>query len=154
MFNQEVVDYIQECLDPIMNSEVAMTSTMIQNYSKWGVIPKIHGRKYGREQLAFLLIIAVYKRILPIEKVRQGIEIQMRSVSIEQGYNLFAQSMNVAVQRIFKTVGQKRSFSVEGIELSSKTEGVNAISHAYATKLLAQLIIESGGYDQIGEYNE
>ncbi|MGF3065894.1 DUF1836 domain-containing protein [Facklamia sp. P12945] len=154
MFNQEVVEYIQDCLGPIMNDEVAMTSTMIQNYSKWGVIPKIKGRKYGRQQIAFLLIIAIYKRILPIETVRRGIELQTKRVTIEEGFDLFSESINNAVQRVFKTVGQNRPFVVEGIEISKKTEGINAVSHAFATKLLAELIIESGGYDQIGDYNE
>lgn len=153
MFNQEVVDYVQSVLDPLMEGKVALTPTMIQNYSKWGAIPKIPGRKYGKEQIAILLTIAIYKQVLPIDQVREGVELQVKNVSIDKSFDIFSETMNTAIQRIFKNAGQKL-YELESVKFLPNTEGIQAVSYAFAAKLLATLIIDLGGYKKLGEKHE
>lgn len=154
LFNSQVVEYINQILEPIMHGEKAITSTMIQNYSKWGIIPKIPGRKYGKQQIAFLIIIAIYKQVLPIDQVKKGIELQLKSMTIEEGYDFFVMSIEQAIQQIIVSIKKKTLYPIEGFTIQEKTEGIQAVSNAFVMKLLATMIIEAGGYDQIGEKDE
>lgn len=154
MLSSQVVAYIQEVLSPIAINDQLITSTMIQNYAKWGALPKIEGRKYGRAQIAILIIIAIYKQVLNIDQVKSGLDLQLKRMPIEPAYNRFAESITSACQRIFGPVQGKSTYRVETIEIDQKTEGIQLVSHAYACKLLATLIIEAGGYQELGEKND
>ncbi|EKB53530.1 DUF1836 domain-containing protein [Facklamia hominis] len=154
LFNQEVVTHIQSVLEPIRIEEPIITSTMIQNYSKWHLIPRLTGRKYRRDQLAVLLILSIYKQVLRMDQVKQGMNLQLNKMAIQSAYNIFARSLNSAIQDCFKQVGNPAGLSIEGMAFSKDTEGVELVSRAYAFKLLATLIINSGGYQELGENHD
>ena len=48
------------------NGEVLLTSSMINNYVKVGVLPRPEQKKYSREHLAILLVICMLKQVLSI----------------------------------------------------------------------------------------
>lgn len=149
LMSKEVVSYINEILSPLFLGEEVITQTMIQNYSKWKVLPKISGRKYFREQISILIIISVYKNIIDIAGLKSGVELQLKLVSIEEGYNDFATCLNRAVERTFKSSKQKRRVEIDNFEISQGLEGMELIANAFSYKLLARLIIEKNGYKNL-----
>lgn len=150
LFNHEVVDYINQTLSPIILEENPITPTMIQNYSKWGVIPKLRGRKYDRRQISCLIIISVYKQVINISDIKEGIKLQLKLGSLEEGYNIFASSLNSSIRRIFKAVLEEEKILLDGYQVEKGREGVEAIMYAFTLKLLGTSIIRSGGFASKG----
>lgn len=151
IFNQEVVDYINGVLAPIWDEEPAITPTMIQNYSKWGVMPKPEGRKYDRRQISSLIIITIYKQIINLKDIKAGFLLQLRLNSLEEGYNYFAAGLNASIQRIFKAAKEDRHILLDGYRVKKGTEGLEVVINAFTLKLLGTIIIQSGGFEGTGD---
>lgn len=154
MFNRQLVDYLDELLSPIINEPVIITTTMIQNYSKREIIPKPIGRKYGRQHLAYLILIIIYKQVLQTEDIRKGVDLQLGLMELDQAYNIFARALNQALSKVFKGVDQSQPLTFEAFTVHPETEGVQVVAYAFAFRLLGITIIESQGYRKIGEDNE
>lgn len=151
IFNSELVTYLNDLLEPIMYDVQPITPTMIQNYSKWGILPKISGRKYGRTQVAVLIAIVVYKQVLNIDDVKKGIDLQIELESLSESYDTLATALEQAIERIFKSIGEDETYNISKISFPQQTEGVNVVATAFALKLLAKLIIDGEGYKTLGE---
>lgn len=48
-----------------------ITPSMINNYVKVGLVPAPVKKQYGREQIARLIAICIFKQVLPIAAVRR-----------------------------------------------------------------------------------
>ena len=46
------------------DEEDALTASMVNNYTKSGLVPRAEGKKYNREHLAYLTAICVLKRVM------------------------------------------------------------------------------------------
>ncbi len=151
MFNRELVSYVNETLACILLNDEGLTQTMVQNYSKWGVIPKITGRKYEREHVAYLIIITIYKQVLSLEDLKEGLKLQLKLMPFEQGYDYFARMLEEALLNVFTSVHPDQPLIIKKQHIQSQVEGVSLIANTYAQKLLGSHIIQSGGYGKIKE---
>ena len=70
--------------------EKGLTSSMVNNYVKLGIIPAPEKKKYNRVHLAYLVIICILKTVMPIAMIRDLISSMVidRS-SCETLYNRF-----------------------------------------------------------------
>lgn len=66
-----------------------VTPSIINNYVKLKVIPAPVKKRYGREHLAYLLMICILKQTLAISTVVTLLEQQRREKSVEALYNEF-----------------------------------------------------------------
>lgn len=152
-FNKEVVDYINDILDPLMVNEKAITTTMVQNYIKWEFIPKPEGRKYNKTQIAYLIVISIYKQILNIKDVKKGVDLQLRFMDVENAYNNFSIALDTALERSFKSIVLNNEFRLEEFFNTPETAGIDIIAHAFSLKLLVTLIISNNGFQGLGGEN-
>ena len=154
MFNRDVVEYINQILSPIFDDQEIITSTIIQNYSKRSVIPKLKGRKYDRSHIAYLIIISIYKQILNIEQVSYGVGLQLNLMHLNEGYDIFAEALERALRITFMNVKDKANFFIPEQRFDVNTEGVQVIANAFAMKLLGIKILQAQGFRKVGEKNE
>ena len=68
---------------------MTLTSSMINNYVKNGIIPKPVNKKYYRDHIGVLMVVAVLKELLPLESIKEGIDLQLGIMGIERAYNEF-----------------------------------------------------------------
>ena len=74
-----------------------LTSAMINNYTKNGLVPRAGGKKYGREHLAYLTVICILKRVMPTRDMDLLIRQELRGRrSIKDGYDAFLASLDKA----------------------------------------------------------
>ena len=59
LFLEQTTKYISQCLAPL--GCVSLTSSMISNYVKMHLIESPVKRQYSREQIAYLIVIAIAK---------------------------------------------------------------------------------------------
>ena len=88
LYLEQTTKYICECLAPLQ--ENAITGTMISNYVKKGLIPNPVKKQYNRDQVAYLIFIAMAKSVLSLDALRGFINLQKRTYTMERAYNYFA----------------------------------------------------------------
>ncbi len=149
MLSRAVIDYINTVLAPIMNGSIALTATMIQNYSKWGYIPKSTGRKYNRKQIANLIVITVYKHVLDIKDIKNGIDLQLKMMKPKAAYNRFAEALESALSNTFQPVVMQTKKLGSEIVAAPEQMGINLFANAFALRLLGLIIIKESGYKNL-----
>ena len=74
------------------NDDKLLTKTMINNYSKAGIIKPVKGKKYTKEQIIGMLIIYNLKNIITIQEIKDLLlPIYETNENLETIYNHFIQ---------------------------------------------------------------
>ncbi len=89
LYLEQASKFICEYLAPF--GENALTGSMISNYVKKGLISNPVKKQYSREQIAYLLFIALAKNVLSLDALAGFIQLQERTYSLESAYNYFCQ---------------------------------------------------------------
>lgn len=72
LYMDQVITFTQRSYAPLYGDDAAklLTSSMVNNYVKAGLIARPLGKKYGREQLAAILMIVQLKGVLSMDMIR------------------------------------------------------------------------------------
>lgn len=87
LFLDQVVKYINSTLEPLASNMI--TSSMISNYVKKGLIDSPVKKQYSREQIAYLIFIAMAKSVLSLEDIQLFIEVQKKTYKPKTAYEFF-----------------------------------------------------------------
>lgn len=87
LFLEQVAKYIADILTPLQES--SLTSSMISNYVKKKLISHPVKKQYDREQIAYLIFIAVAKTVLSLENIQLLIRLQKESYTTRRAYEYF-----------------------------------------------------------------
>lgn len=72
-----------------------LTSAMVNNYTKSGLVPRAAGKKYNREHLAYLTAICVLKRVMSTRDMDLLIKQELQGErSVANGYAAFCESLD------------------------------------------------------------
>ena len=77
-----------------------LTSSMINNYVKDGVLPRPAQKKYSREHLALLTVICMLKNVLSIQDIASLLKILLISASPSEMYNRFCGAQTAALKEV------------------------------------------------------
>ena len=78
-----------------------LTSAMVNNYTKAGLLPRAEGKKYNQEHLAYLTVICVLKRVMSAKDMGVTLEAQLlQQPSIQEGYERFRESLSEVLNRV------------------------------------------------------
>lgn len=151
VFGKNVIFFVNSSLAGLIPEKDHLTQNMIQNYSKWNLIPKIEGRKYKKEHIAYLMVITAFKELINISDVYCGVKLMVSQFSGEQAYNIFADIFEKAIRRTFSHAKDHGVYTFEGFEIDTNVAGIKILSNAFALRLLGQMVLEHGGFDLLGE---
>lgn len=95
LYMDQVITFTQRAYQPLYGEEAAklLTSSMVNNYVKAGLIARPQGKKYGRDQLAAILMIVQLKGVLSLDTIRLLLVGDM-----EKCYNGFCEKQRQALQ--------------------------------------------------------
>ncbi|HKK94775.1 MAG TPA: DUF1836 domain-containing protein [Anaerovoracaceae bacterium] len=99
LYLNQVIKYLNLCLGENNNS---ITNTMINNYVKVKLIPAPENKKYSKEALATLFVIAILKPVYSIEEIDKLIKLYLGFTDIETSYNEFCDMIEKAVKTTFE----------------------------------------------------
>ena len=115
----EAVDRIQEWIERIQQyrpvewdrlpeiylyMDQVLTSSMINNYVKDGVLPRPEQKKYSREHLAMLTVICMLKPVLAIPDIDVLLKGLLEDNSSANMYERFCSAQSTALQDVCKRV--------------------------------------------------
>ena len=111
LYLEQAAKYICEVLSPLQ--ENAITGSMISNYVKKDLVANPVKKLYSREQLAYLLFIALAKNVLSLDNLSLFIALQKRTYPTEKAYNYLCDELENVVQYVF---GLKESMADVGMD--------------------------------------
>ena len=78
LYMDQVTGLLNRKLSPFTmgRDEAPLTPNMINNYVKSRLIPRPAGKKYGREQIALLMMIVALKQACGMEDIRQMLTLE------------------------------------------------------------------------------
>ena len=142
LYLEQTTKYIAEFLAPLQ--EGAITSSMVSNYVKKGLVASPVKKQYSREQIAYLMFIALAKNVLSLDDLTRFIQLQQRTYTAKRAYDYFCAELENILQYVF---GLKDSAEVVGIDTTDEKFMLRAtivtVAHKiYLEKCFAALAAE------------
>lgn len=106
LYMDQVLTYMDKQLHLYERDEndCLLTSSMINNYVKDGVLPRPEQKKYSREHLAILTVICMLKQVLSIQDIAALIRTLLKSASPSEMYNRFCTAQTAALRDVCERV--------------------------------------------------
>ena len=128
LYLEQVTQYISERLAPLQ--ENAITGSMISNYVKKGLVASPVKKRYSRDQIAYLMFIALAKNVLSLDNLFRFIRLQQRTYSVEVAYEYVCDELENALHYVF---GLKETMEFVGTDYTDEKfllrDTVVAIAH-------------------------
>lgn len=99
LYLEQVAKYINGYLAPLGCME--LTTSMISNYVKKGVIANPVKKQYYAEQIAYLFFVTVAKNVISIENVHTIIKMQKEVYDPETAYDYFKNELEKMLKTVF-----------------------------------------------------
>ena len=99
LYLDQTVHYVNSYFRAFPGME--LTSSMVSNYVKKGLLSRPVKKKYTRDQLAYLIYIAVAKTVLSMENIQLMFQLQKRSYSASVAYNYFCDELENELMAVF-----------------------------------------------------
>lgn len=87
LYLEQTTQYINRCLAPLGCVEI--TSSMIRNYVKMGLVNHPVGKQYYADQIAHLIVIAILKHTLSLEHIGSLFHHQQQVYTDQVAYDYF-----------------------------------------------------------------
>lgn len=142
LYLEQTSKYISEYLACL--GDFALTGSMISNYVKKGLISNPVKKQYNREQIAYLIFIAVAKSVLSMEDIRLLIQMQKDAYASQKAYEYFRLELENVLFYVF---GLKETLDNVGNDRTDtknmlRTIIITAAHKAYLDKYFAALHAE------------
>ena len=135
---EQTTKYICECLAPLQ--ENAVTGTMISNYVKKGLIANPVKKQYSRDQIAYLLFIAMAKYVLSLDALSGFIRLQQKTYTVEKAYNYFVEEYE---NLLFFTFELKDSIDTVGNDTTDEKRLLYACVVSLVQKVYLEKCLEA-----------
>ena len=134
LYMDQVISYMPRQLIRYDESE-NLTSAMVNNYIKDGLLPRADGKKYGQTHLAYLTAICALKQVLSVREMKALIQEGLRDREPERVYNYFCRALDNSLLEAAGTLDEgteKENLSRLALELALRS---------YANRLACQRIL-------------
>ena len=101
LYMDQVVNILETNLAIFSRNEKIITPAMINNYVKQKIVKPPIKKKYDRVHLAYLYVVCVLKRIMPISQICDGMAFAMKKYAIPVAYNMFCDELELAIAKAF-----------------------------------------------------
>lgn len=99
LYLEQVAKYINGFLEPIGCSEI--TTSMISNYVKKGIIPSPEKKQYYSDHIAYLFFIAVSKNVLSLDNINELFMMQREVYTVPVAYDYFCMEFENMLSYVF-----------------------------------------------------
>jgi Domain of unknown function (DUF1836). len=104
LYMDQVLTFLNKHLEGIflLNNEKFLTSSMVNNYVKYGIVEKPIKKKYNRTHLAYLYVLCLFKKVYSMEEISSLMKLQIEFSDIETSYNTFCNEMELCILNLFE----------------------------------------------------
>lgn len=95
LYMDQVISYMtRQHIGLALENEETLTSAMINNYIKSGLLPRAKGKKYNREHIGYLTAICLLKQVLSVGETGVLLNNQMEHRDIEDFYHNYKDTLD------------------------------------------------------------
>lgn len=138
LYLEQTTKYVAEYLAPLQ--ENAITSSMVSNYVKKGLVPSPVKKLYTRDQICYLMFIALAKSVVSLDDLKRFIRLQEHTYTMERAYSYFCLEFENLLQYVF---GMKESVDTVGQETTDEKFMFRATIIAIAHKIYLDKCFEA-----------
>lgn len=109
LYLEQTVKYINSYFESF--DSMNLTASMVSNYVKKGLVANAVKKQYYRDQIAYLIFIAVAKNVLSMENLNLFITMQKESYTTQKAYEYFCAELENVMEYVF---GLKNTLSTVG----------------------------------------
>ena len=85
LYMDQVISYLQRQHIGLSEGE-ELTSSMVNNYVKKGLLPRANGKRYEKEHIAYLTMICLFKQVLTVPETDDLLKLLLAGGTIEDIY--------------------------------------------------------------------
>lgn len=141
LYMDQVLSYMERQTIRLDESD-ALTASMVNNYTKNGLVPRAEGKKYNREHLAYLTFICILKQVMSSRDMDLLIRTELAGDRpVEDGYGAFLHSLDGALTA---TAGEMEryedidSLADAAVHFGLLSYAAGLVSRQYVAQLRAQ----------------
>ena len=141
LYMDQVLSYMERQTIRLDESD-ALTASMVNNYTKNGLVPRAEGKKYNREHLAYLTFICILKQVMSSRDMDLLIRTELTGDRpVEDGYGAFLHSLDGALTA---TAGEMEryedtdSLADAAVHFGLLSYAAGLVSRQYVAQLRAQ----------------
>ena len=97
LYMDQIVSYMPRQLIHYEESD-QLTSAMVNNYIKDGLLPRADGKKYGQTHLAYLTAICALKQVLSVKEMKALVQIGTEGKEPQVMYSFFCEALDQAMK--------------------------------------------------------
>lgn len=136
LYMDQIISYMPRQLIHFDDHD-ALTSAMVNNYIKEGVVPRADGKRYGPTHLAHLTAVCALKKVLPVRSVGSLLQAGMETGKDAPAlYNYFCQALDHALLDTAQTIDENAS------ELEMTKLALYLAVRSYANQLACARILD------------
>lgn len=128
LYLEQTAKYISEYLAPIQDG--CLTNSMVSNYVKKHLIASPERKQYSREQIAYLIFIAVIKSVISLDDLGPFIGLQQQTYPTERAYDYFCDEFENILLFVF---GVKQECGPTGADATDEKQllrsAIIAVTH-------------------------
>lgn len=108
LYMDQVVSYLSRQLISFGDGDV-LTSAMINNYIKDGLLARANGKKYEQEHLAYLTAISALKQVMSVKEMKALTAIGRELRNSQRQYEYFCQYLDEALSETAQRLDENTS---------------------------------------------
>lgn len=146
LYRDQVITYIEQVFEPLGSGkgEAWITPAMVNNYVKCGLVPAPQKKLYSRPHIARLLLVCMFKQLLPISAIQRLFTIQKMTYPDDVAYDYVATELEHALASALST-GEPSEDSASVITRESLL--VRSAVGAFASKTFLMSYLEYSGIE-------
>lgn len=138
LYLEQTASYMNQYFKVIPNMEI--TTSMISNYVKKGLVERSIKKKYYRNQIASLMFIITAKNVLSIDRISQLFILQSNSYEFPIAYEYFRMELDNVIAYVF---GLKDEIDQVGVTSSDEKEMLRYTITTFAHKIYLELYLQA-----------
>ena len=136
LYMDQIISYMPRQLIHFDDRD-SLTSAMVNNYIKEGVVPRAEGKRYGPSHLAHLTAVCALKKVLPVRSVGSLIQAgQETGRDAPDLYHYFGKALDQALLDTAQTIDENAS------ELEMTKLALYLAVRSYANQLACARILD------------
>ncbi|MBQ5783126.1 MAG: DUF1836 domain-containing protein [Oscillospiraceae bacterium] len=103
LYMDQLLAYIDKVIGPLctLSSDKPLTTSMVNNYVKQGILPPTTKKRYSREHVIILIEICLAKQIYSIQEIGKLIAVQNAIFDMRTSYNYICTELENALKSTF-----------------------------------------------------
>lgn len=147
LYLDQVLEYVNHTIGFIFmnhekNNDKVITSSMINNYVKNGIMPPPIKKRYHRDHLAFIVTITILKQVASLNDVSQGIKHLTAVFGKIEAYNHFITFLENALKSLTLELEQEVEVNYFESSIDLNLLPLKTATFAFASIMMSQYLLK------------